>query len=154
MTDLGNRYYYLVHMEILNKEVAKHFFEPFFNLAQKVANSIMAKQGVDITAYNFKHEGYELVENFGNCLEQYWEEKMTKEIFKDALYSFERNIIKHFKMRAVLLSKCYEYETEFVIGWGVSEKTLKEYEQFFTVGEYDDDKKTKYFINKRKNNLN
>ena len=57
-------------------------------------------------------------------------------------------------MRAVLLSKCYEYETEFVIGWGISEKTLKEYEQFFLVGEYDDDdRNTRYFINKKKNNL-
>ena len=60
----------------------------------------------------------------------------------------------HNQMRAVLLSKCYEYETEFVIGWGISEKTLKEYEQFFLVGEYDDDdRNTRYFINKKKNNL-
>ena len=58
------------------------------------------------------------------------------------------------QMRAVLLTKCYEYETEYLIGHGISKETLKEYEQYFIVHQYDDDdRSTRYTIDKKINNL-
>tara|TARA_R110000824_G_scaffold21748_13_gene80814 strand:+ start:1245 stop:1583 length:339 start_codon:yes stop_codon:yes gene_type:complete len=108
MADLGNRYHYLANMEILDQEVTKHlrYPKPFFFLARYVAEEVMVEHyaelgvrvGADIKGHNFKDEGYTLVEDFGDCLEQYWLGYTTREVFRDDLYAFKNDIITHFKI--------------------------------------------------------
>ena len=58
------------------------------------------------------------------------------------------------QMRAVLLTKCYEYETEYLIGWYANRQDLKEYKNFFIIDEFDEDERGwRYSISKEKNKL-
>jgi len=58
------------------------------------------------------------------------------------------------QMRAVLLTKCYEYEDEYLIGWYCDRQELPEYNSFFIVDEFDEDERGwRYSISKERNNL-
>lgn len=58
------------------------------------------------------------------------------------------------QMRAVLLTKCYEYADEWLIGWYANRQELPEYNNFFIVDEFDEDERGwRYSISKERNNL-